>query len=217
MATEETEARDEASAENPEELSNLRRGEPAQSAAGLPAVTHSFRHALRESSMGRAAASWFALNQKDGFDCPSCAWPDPDDHRAKTEFCENGAKAVASEASNRKRCDADFFRKWSVEELAAKPDHWHELQGRLTEPVVLRRGAAHYEPISWEDAFHMVGDELKALDSLVMPLHALLPSVQDQEISSRNRGHVDPIRHWRESTQTSPHCSRPQIPIEDRA
>jgi molybdopterin-dependent oxidoreductase alpha subunit len=165
MATEETEARDKASAENPEELSNLRRGEPAQSAAGLPAVTHSFRHALRESSIGRAAASWFALNQKNGFDCPSCAWPDPDDHRAKTEFCENGAKAVASEASNRKRCDADFFRKWSVEELAAKPDHWHELQGRLTEPVVRRRGAAHYEPISWEDAFHLVGDELKALDS----------------------------------------------------
>ncbi|MFP6901440.1 MAG: molybdopterin-dependent oxidoreductase, partial [Opitutales bacterium] len=165
MATEETEARGKASAENPEELSDLRRGDPAQSAAGMLAVVHSLKHALRESSMGRAAASWFGLNQKDGFDCPSCAWPDPDGHRTKTEFCENGAKAVASEAANKKRCDADFFRKWSVEELAAKSDHWHERQGRLTEPVVLRKGATHYEPISWDDAFRLVGDELKALDS----------------------------------------------------
>ena len=165
MEIEETEAPDQASAENPEELGNLRRSEPSSSAAGLPAVTHSLKHALRESSIRRVAASWFSLNQKDGFDCPSCAWPDPDDHRAKTEFCENGAKAVASEASNKKRCDAAFFAKWPVKELAAQSDHWHELQGRLTEPVVLRKGASHYEPISWENAFRMVGHELNELDS----------------------------------------------------
>ena len=137
------------SSENPEKLGDLRRGRPAKSAAGLPAVTSSMKHAFRESGVGRSAASWIGLNQKNGFDCPSCAWPDPDGHRAKTEFCENGAKAVASEASSKNRCDAAFFEKWSVEELATQSDHWHELQGRLTEPVVLREGASHYEPIDW--------------------------------------------------------------------
>ena len=157
--------RQKASPENPEELGDLRRGRPAKSAAGLPAVTSSMKHAFRESGIGRAAASWIGLNQKNGFDCPSCAWPDPDGHRAKTEFCENGAKAVASEAANKNRCDAAFFEKWSVEELATQSDHWHELQGRLTEPVVLREGASHYEPIDWDEAFCLVADELNALDS----------------------------------------------------
>ncbi|MBU63100.1 MAG: hypothetical protein CMI26_11435 [Opitutae bacterium] len=165
MAKEEIKLRQKASSENPEELGDLRRGRPAKSAAGLPAVTSSMKHAFRESGVGRAAASWIGLNQKNGFDCPSCAWPDPDGHRARTEFCENGAKAVASEAANKNRCDAAFFVKWSVEELAAQSDHWHELQGRLTEPVVLRKGATHYEPIDWDEAFLMVADELHALDS----------------------------------------------------
>ena len=165
MPNKETEARGKASPENPEELGDLRRGRPAKSAAGLPAVTSSMKHAFRESGIGRAAASWIGLNQKNGFDCPSCAWPDPDGHRAKTEFCENGAKAVASEAANKNRCDAAFFEKWSVEELAAQSDHWHELQGRLTEPVVLREGASHYEPIDWDEAFCLVADELNTLDS----------------------------------------------------
>ena len=165
MAKEETKLRQKASPENPEELGDLRRGRPAKSAAGLPAVTSSMKHAFRESGIGRAAASWIGLNQKNGFDCPSCAWPDPDGHRAKTEFCENGAKAVASEAANKNRCDAAFFEKWSVEELATQSDHWHELQGRLTEPVVLREGASHYEPIDWDEAFCLVADELNALDS----------------------------------------------------
>ena len=165
MPTKETEAREKASPENPEELGDLRRGRPAKSAAGLPAVTSSMKHAFRESGIGRAAASWIGLNQKNGFDCPSCAWPDPDGDRAKTEFCENGAKAVASEAANKNRCDSAFWEKWSVEELAAQSDHWHELQGRLTEPVVLREGASHYEPIDWDEAFRLVADELNTLDS----------------------------------------------------
>ncbi len=152
-------------AENPEALSNLQRSAPAQSAAGLPAVTSSMKHALRESGAGRALKSWLGLNQKDGFDCPSCAWPDPDDHRAVTEFCENGAKALASEAANRNRCDAAFFKTHSVAELAAQSDHWHELQGRLTEPMVLRAGATHYEPIDWDDAFALIAKELHALAS----------------------------------------------------
>ena len=143
-------------AENPEEFTELRRSIPSQSAAGLPAVTSSMKHALRESGAGRALKSWLGLNQKDGFDCPSCAWPDPDEHRATTEFCE---------AANRNRCDADFFKTHSVAELAAQTDHWHELQGRLTEPMVLREGATHYEPIAWDDAFSLIAEELHALAS----------------------------------------------------
>ena len=154
-----------ASSENPEELGELRRGPPAKSAAGLAAVTSSMKHALRESGIVRAAASWIGLNQKNGFDCPSCAWPDPDGHRAKTEFCENGAKAVASEAASKNRCDAAFFARWSVEELAARSDHWHELQGRLTEPMVLREGSSHYQPIDWDEAFQLVANELHGLGS----------------------------------------------------
>ena len=152
-------------AENPEEFTDLQRSTPAQSAAGLPAVTSSMKHALRESGAGRALKSWLGLNQKDGFDCPSCAWPDPDGHRAATEFCENGAKALASEAANRNRCDAAFFKIHSVAELAAQTDHWHELQGRLTEPMVLRKNATHYEPIAWDDAFNLIAEELHALSS----------------------------------------------------
>ena len=154
-----------ASSENPEQLAALRRGAPAKSAAGLAAVTSSVKHAFRESGIGRSAASWIGLNQKNGFDCPSCAWPDPDNHRAMTEFCENGAKAVASEAASKSRCDAAFFEKWSVQELAKRSDHWHELQGRLTEPVLLKEGASHYEPIGWDQAFRLVADQLNALDS----------------------------------------------------
>ena len=171
MSAEETKAgettpeRPEAAIESPETLTGLRLGEPARQAAGLGAVTSSLKHALRESGPGRAVKSWLGLNQKDGFDCPSCAWPDPDDHRTLTEFCENGAKAVASEAAGKNRCDAAFFRKHSVAELAAESDYWHELQGRITEPVLLRQGGTHYEPISWEDAFRLVADELNGLES----------------------------------------------------
>ena len=153
------------SEENPEELTGLKRNEPAQSAAGVKAVTASMKHALRESTPGRAISSWLGLNQKDGFDCPSCAWPDPDDHRTVSEFCENGAKAVASEAANKIRCDAAFFKKWSMEELSGQSDHWHELQGRLTEPMVLRKGGTHYEPIGWDEAFALIAEELNTLDS----------------------------------------------------
>ena len=151
--------------ENPEKFSDLRLNKPAQSAAGLPAVTSSLRHALRESSPGRALKPWLNLNQKGGFDCPSCAWPDPDGHRTTTEFCENGAKALASETSNRNCCDASFFKKHSVLELSEKSDHWHELQGRLIEPMILSEGATHYKPISWDSACKLIADELQIIQS----------------------------------------------------
>jgi molybdopterin-dependent oxidoreductase alpha subunit len=104
------------------------------------------------------------VNQKDGFDCPGCAWPDPDGERSHFEYCENGAKAVAEEATTR-RVTPDFFREWSVADLSRKSDYWLGKRGRITEPVILRRGATHYEPLSWDEAFDTIAAELNALGS----------------------------------------------------
>lgn len=133
-------------------------------ATGLPAVTNSLAQVYSAAGAVRGTKALLKLNQKRGFDCPSCAWPDPDEHRSPAEFCENGAKAVASEAT-RKTADRDFFARYSVPDLLEKSDAWHERQGRLTEPMVLKPSATHYEPISWDDAFALIADEMKALPS----------------------------------------------------
>ncbi|MES2659048.1 MAG: FdhF/YdeP family oxidoreductase [Verrucomicrobiota bacterium] len=137
---------------------------PGEWAAGLPAVTSALSHILREAGPFRGARGLLEMNQAGGFDCPSCAWPDPDHGRSFAEFCENGAKALASE-STRKLADAAFFAANSIEELAAKSDHWHEQQGRIAMPMVLRQGATHYSPISWKDAFSIIASHLKQLAS----------------------------------------------------
>jgi len=103
------------------------------------------------------------LNQKGGFDCPGCAWPEPDGERSHAEFCENGAKHVADEATT-KRVTPEFFKEWSVADLSLKSDYWLGKQGRITDPFLLRRGAAHYEPINWEAAFDLIAGELNSLN-----------------------------------------------------
>lgn len=123
----------------------------------------SLRYALLTSGAVRGAQALLRVNQPEGFDCPGCAWPDPK-HRSVTEFCENGARAVAHEADAR-RAGREFFAAHGVAELARQSDHWLEQQGRLTEPMVLRSGATHYEAISWEDAFSLAARELRALAS----------------------------------------------------
>ena len=137
---------------------------PAHAAAGIPGVLASFAHAYREMGVRRSLRTLTSLNQKGGFDCQSCAWPDPGGHRHLAEFCENGAKAVAWEATTQ-RATPELFARYTVAELAERSDHWLGQQGRLTHPLILRRGAAHYEPISWDDAFALVADELNALAS----------------------------------------------------
>ncbi len=112
----------------------------------------------------RSLRTLTALNQKDGFDCPSCAWPDPDGERKAAEFCENGAKAVASEAMTR-LCDADLFARHAIGDLLGRSDLWLDQQGRLAQPMVRREGATHYQPITWDDAFALVGQQLNALAS----------------------------------------------------
>lgn len=114
--------------------------------------------------VGRSLKVLKKTNRQDGFDCPGCAWPDPEKRSVIAEFCENGAKAVAEEAT-KKRITPAFFRKWSVEALSKKSDYWLGKQGRLTYPMVLRRDSSHYEPISWDDAFRLIADQLNALAS----------------------------------------------------
>ena len=137
---------------------------PPQTAGGLPAIASSLKHAVGEAGLLRGARMLARVNQFEGFDCPGCAWPDPDGHRGTFEFCENGAKAVAEEGTSA-RIGPAFFARWPVAELSQQSDLWLGKQGRLTHPMVLRPGAMHYEPIAWDEAFRLVATELRALAS----------------------------------------------------
>ncbi len=137
-------------------------------AAGIPGIVASLRQSLSQLGVVDTFRLWRQINQQKGFDCPSCAWPDAE-KPAMFEFCENGAKAVASEAT-RKRLTPDIFRKYSVKELSENTDIWHNQQGRLTEPMWLPEGADHYQPVTWEAAYKIIADALHALPS---PHHAL--------------------------------------------
>ena len=133
--------------------------------AGVTAVTVAMRRAVGQMGPLRAARALTKINQVDGFDCQGCGWPDPDaGHRHPAEFCENGAKAVAEEAT-RELLDRDFFAQHSVGDLAEKSEWWLGKQGRITEPMVLRPGATHYTPITWDDAFATVAGHLNRLTS----------------------------------------------------
>src|SRR3984885_2070437 len=129
---------------------------PKTSAVGVPAIISSTKLALAEMGTTRSIKTLTKVNHTDGFDCPSCAWPDPDpEHRKLAEFCENGARAVAWEAT-RKRVDRTFFAHHSIAELRQQSDHWLEGNGRLTEPMYLKPGATHYEPVSWDHALDLI-------------------------------------------------------------
>jgi molybdopterin-dependent oxidoreductase alpha subunit len=114
--------------------------------------------------VARGTRTLLQLNQKDGVDCPGCAWPEPDGERSHFEFCEEGAKHVADEATTR-RVTPDFFKQWSVTELSHQSDQWLNAQGRITHPMVLRKDSEHYEPIDWQDAFALIANELNSLAS----------------------------------------------------
>ncbi|MFF5612718.1 FdhF/YdeP family oxidoreductase [Streptomyces albidoflavus] len=138
---------------------------PKTWATGVPAVTHALEYALGQTSVRRTALTLLNINQAKGFDCPGCAWPEPaPGKRHRNEYCENGGKHIADEATSR-RVTAGFFREHSIAELDAKSDYWLNQQGRLTEPMVKRPGATHYEPVGWDEAFGILADELRSLDS----------------------------------------------------
>ncbi len=139
-------------------------GHRSSSAAGLRSVWETTRRGIQYMGAKRTLRTLTTLNQKDGYDCPSCAWPDPDGHRKLAEFCENGAKAVASEAMTA-RATPEFFAGHSIASLAKQSDAWLDRAGRITHPMVRRKGSDHYEPIAWDDAFALIAQELNALES----------------------------------------------------
>lgn len=161
----EQEIQSEPSAENPFRLLDLKLTPVEKKAAGIPAVLAVFSDLFEEKAVVRAGRALFKVNQMDGFDCPSCAWPDPDDERSVLgEYCENGAKAVAEEATS-KRVTPQFFKENSVADLAKLDDYQIGKMGRLTDPMFLPEGATHYQPISWDDAFKKIASHLNALES----------------------------------------------------
>ena len=136
-----------------------------QAAVGPVAVAVALDRGRQQMGVVRSARTLSRLNQANGFDCMGCAWPDPDpDQRSVAEFCENGAKAVAEEATVR-RVTPEFFARHSITDLAVQTDYWLGQQGRLTHPMIRREGSDHYEPISWDDAFAVVAHTLQGLAS----------------------------------------------------
>ena len=137
-------------------------GNAPKAAGGVPAAAQSLRFSLRQMGPRRTYDAWRLVNQVDGFDCPSCAWADsPGEQQHSLQFCENGAKAFADDASTR-LCGPDFFVRHSVGELARRSDRWLNAQGRLTHPMYLAPGQDYYQPIAWTDAFHLVAEQLHA-------------------------------------------------------
>lgn len=147
-----------------EEFLDIEVKEPVTHAAGYLGVREALKHTFKEMGVLRSMRTLLSMNQKDGFDCPSCAWPDPEHPSPVAEYCENGAKALGDEATTQ-HIGADFFKNNSVEELSQLTDYELNKFGRLIEPMVLRPGSVHYEPISWQAAFDLIAAELKKLDN----------------------------------------------------
>ncbi|GAA1117783.1 FdhF/YdeP family oxidoreductase [Arthrobacter flavus] len=143
--------------------SDIEVGKPKEWAAGVPGVIHSMQPAIKHMGANRTRKTLLALNQKDGFDCMSCAWPDPG-KRSSFEFCENGAKAVTWEATP-VLVASEFWAEHSVTDLLTRSEYWLGMQGRLTEPVYKPADSDHYQPVSWDKAFSLVADKLNGLES----------------------------------------------------
>jgi len=145
-----------------EDDGGLEVGPPRDHAVGVPATISIARQSLRHLGPVRALRAYGRMNQPAGFDCPGCAWPEPEEGSHHLEFCENGAKAVAEEAT-RRTITRDLFARHPVSELRTRTEHWLGQQGRLTEPMHLAPGADHYAPITWEDALALIGERLRGL------------------------------------------------------
>ncbi len=127
---------------------------PKQAAAGLKAVTVALERGYAQAGVTRTVRSMLRVNQHDGFDCPGCAWPESiTGRRSPAEFCENGTTRTVG---------AEFWAKHSLADLEDKTEYWLGSQGRLSEPVVIKPGDTHYSPISWTDAFALIGEHINA-------------------------------------------------------
>ena len=151
-------------AQTPVEVEGIRLGKAHTSAAGIEGVKQSLRYVWGRMGVLRGTRALLKLNQVDGFDCQSCAWPSPDEHRHVAEFCENGAKAISDEGT-RRRVTPQFFGAHPISDLLRRSDFWLNEQGRLTHPMVKAESNDRYEPITWEEAFAVVAQELNDLRS----------------------------------------------------
>jgi molybdopterin-dependent oxidoreductase alpha subunit len=152
--------------QTPEEFESLKhKSDSVKVAVGIPSVVSGVKHIFGQMPVLRGLKTISRLNQKGGVDCPSCAWADPEGHRSRmAEYCENGLKAIADEATTTK-ADPEFFRKYSVKELTGQSDFWLGQHGRITHPMIIREGAEHYEQIGWEDVFNLIADHLNRLST----------------------------------------------------
>jgi len=151
--------------DTPEEHTGIRRSKPKQKAAGIPALISSTKHILEEMPLAKGMKVLNQLNQKGGVDCPGCAWPDPDDERSKLgEYCENGVKAIAEEATS-KKLTPGFFKTNGVAALSQLSDYEIGKKGRIAQPMYLPAGSDHYESITWEAAFEKIATQLNKLDN----------------------------------------------------
>ena len=147
------------SATTPADNNTLKIKKVKSVAAGIPAATSSILHGLKKMGSIKTVKTLTTVNQPEGFDCPGCAWPDPK-HSSAFEFCENGAKAVADEAM-KGGVNPDFFSKYTVQELSQKSDFWLNRQGRITHPMVLKKGGDKYIPIEWDEAIKLMAKRIK--------------------------------------------------------
>lgn len=147
-----------------QDFSDLKLKDPIRIAAGVLGVKEALRHSFKEMGVVRSMSALLDMNQQDGFSCPSCAWPDPEKTSKFAEYCENGAKALADEATT-SHIGADFFNRHSVEELSQLTDYELNKFGRLVEPLVLKPDRINYEPISWQAAYDLISEELKKLEA----------------------------------------------------
>ncbi len=149
----------------PEKLTGIRLTEAPKTAVGVKAIVSALTHVKNEVGVAKGIQLLSKINQINGFDCPGCAWPDPDEKRAfLAEYCENGAKAIAEEATKNK-VSPIFFATNSVQELSELSDYEIGKSGRITHPMYLPEGKDNYEEISWENAFKIIGEELNSLNS----------------------------------------------------
>ena len=149
-------------AQPPVRLKKVKQRKRYPVAAGMKAVEEVVEYGIGHAGLLITLRTVHKLNQNHGFDCQSCAWPNPDNEpQLLPNFAENGFKAVTYEATTR-HLSPRFFQENSVAELATRSDHWLGNQGRITGPLVLRPGSTHYKPIAWDTAFQLIADEIKA-------------------------------------------------------
>lgn len=151
-------------AETPEEFEDLSVSKPKEKAAGLTSAVLTLKNSVGKMGILKTSKGLAKINQFDGFDCQSCAWADDPETRKIMEFCENGAKALADEATNT-LLTPEFFAQNSVAELSKRSDYWLNSQGRITQPMLLDENATHYKSINWEASLKVISEELKSLNS----------------------------------------------------